>query len=239
MSDSYSQYPSPEQTGSSLDLGGSAWVPTQPAGSYVGPLSDDGYTPPAPDAPYSPPAGQPLPGYGQSSVPGYGQAAPGYGQAAPTYGQVAPTYGQSSVTGYGQPGYGQATPGYGQATPGYPGAYQDPGYQVYGPPAPVYAAQPYAYPAMMVPGQMIQTAYGPMVVGNKSRLAAGLLGIFLGWLGAGQFYRGNVILGIVQLIVSFVTFGFGALWGFIEGIVVLCSKPGSPYSLDSTGRLMT
>jgi len=240
MSDSYSQNPSP--SGSSLDLTGSTWVPTQPASTYIGPQpGDPGYQPATPE--YGQPApSQPLPAYGQSVAPegqlaSYGQSAPAYGQTTPAYGQPAPAYGQPTQA-YGQPApaYGQPTPTYGQPNP-----YNEQGYQVYGATPAPYAAAPYAYPAMgpMVPGQMVQTEFGPMVVGDKSKLAAGLLGIFLGSLGVGQFYRGNAVLGIVQLVVTIVTMGFGALWGFIEGIVVLCSKPGSPYSLDSTGRLMT
>ena len=234
MSDSYSQNPS--QAGSDLDLPGSVWVPTQPASTYIGPQpGDPGYQPATPEYGQATPS-QPLPGYGQSAAPA-GQSASGYGQSAPAYGQPAPAYGQPTPT------YGQPTPAYGQPTPTYgqPNPYNEQGYQVYGATPAPYAATPYAYPAMgpMVPGQMVQTDYGPMVVGDKSKLAAGLLGIFLGSLGVGQFYRGNTALGVVQLIVTFVTMGFGALWGFIEGIVVLCARPGSPYSLDSTGRLMT
>lgn len=55
----------------------------------------------------------------------------------------------------------------------------------------------------------------------KSKLAAGLLGIFLGGFGIHRFYLGYVGIGIVQIIVTLITFGFGALWGFIEGILIL------------------
>jgi TM2 domain-containing membrane protein YozV len=56
---------------------------------------------------------------------------------------------------------------------------------------------------------------------SKSRLAAGLLGIFLGGLGIHRFYLGYTTIGIIQIVVTVVTLGFGALWGFIEGIVIL------------------
>ncbi len=56
---------------------------------------------------------------------------------------------------------------------------------------------------------------------DKSRLAAGLLGIFLGGLGIHRFYLGYTTIGIIQIVVTIVTLGFGALWGFIEGIVIL------------------
>ena len=50
---------------------------------------------------------------------------------------------------------------------------------------------------------------------------AGLLGLFLGGLGVHRFYLGYVGIGIVQIIVTLITFGLGGLWGFIEGIFIL------------------
>lgn len=55
----------------------------------------------------------------------------------------------------------------------------------------------------------------------KSKLAAGILGIFLGGLGIHRFYLGYVGIGIAQIVVTVVTCGAGALWGFIEGILIL------------------
>jgi TM2 domain-containing membrane protein YozV len=55
----------------------------------------------------------------------------------------------------------------------------------------------------------------------KSKIVAGLLGIFVGWAGVHRFYLGFIGIGIIQIIVSIVTFGFGGLWGFIEGILLL------------------
>ena len=55
----------------------------------------------------------------------------------------------------------------------------------------------------------------------KSKMVAGLLGIFLGYFGAHSFYLGNTKKGIIQIVVSVVTLGIGALWGFIEGIMIL------------------
>lgn len=56
---------------------------------------------------------------------------------------------------------------------------------------------------------------------SKSRLVAGLLGIFLGWLGIHRFYLGHKGVGITQILVTLITFGFGGIWGFIEGILIL------------------
>ncbi len=59
----------------------------------------------------------------------------------------------------------------------------------------------------------------------RSKTAAGLLGVFLGGFGIGRFYTGHVGLGIAQLLTTFVTLGFGALWGVIDGIVMLAGRP--------------
>jgi TM2 domain-containing membrane protein YozV len=65
------------------------------------------------------------------------------------------------------------------------------------------------------------TAAGPAGVELKSKLVAGLLGIFIGSLGIHRFYLGYTTIGIVQIIVTVFTAGIGGLWGFIEGIMIL------------------
>lgn len=57
---------------------------------------------------------------------------------------------------------------------------------------------------------------------DKSKMVAGLLGIFLGSVGIHRFYLGFTTIGIIQIVVTLVTCGIGSLWGFIEGIVILC-----------------
>jgi TM2 domain-containing membrane protein YozV len=52
-------------------------------------------------------------------------------------------------------------------------------------------------------------------------VAAGLFGILLGGLGVHRFYLGHIGVGIAQIAVTLVTCGAGALWGFIEGILIL------------------
>lgn len=69
--------------------------------------------------------------------------------------------------------------------------------------------------------------------GQKSKLAAGLLGIFLGGFGVHRFYLGYVGIGIAQIAVTIVTCGIGAIWGFIEGILILT---GSGITTDAQGR---
>ena len=58
----------------------------------------------------------------------------------------------------------------------------------------------------------------------KQKLVAGLLGIFLGAWGIHQFYLGDSKKGIIRIIVTVVTCGIGGIWGFIEGIMILCGK---------------
>lgn len=57
---------------------------------------------------------------------------------------------------------------------------------------------------------------------GKSKIAAGLLGIFLGGLGVHKFYLGKVGMGVLYLLFCW-TF-IPALIGFIEGIVYLCES---------------
>lgn len=60
---------------------------------------------------------------------------------------------------------------------------------------------------------------------QKSSLAAGLLGIFLGWLGVHNFYLGYTGKAIAQLLITLLTCGAGSIisgiWGLVEGIQIL------------------
>ena len=85
-------------------------------------------------------------------------------------------------------------------------------------------------------------AAAPVGQSSKSKLAAGLLGIFLGGLGVHNFYLGNTGKAVAQLLltlVGWILLGLGpiaaAIWGFVEGIIILCSKPGSPWHKDANG----
>ena len=60
------------------------------------------------------------------------------------------------------------------------------------------------------------------VAGGKSKLVAGLLGIFLGGLGIHNFYLGYNKKAILQILLSCV--GVGGIWGLIDGILILCGK---------------
>lgn len=69
---------------------------------------------------------------------------------------------------------------------------------------------------------------------SKSRVAAGILGVLLGGIGVHRFYLGYIGIGIVQIVVSLVTFGIGGLWGFIEGVIILANGDWK----DSRGRVI-
>ena len=59
----------------------------------------------------------------------------------------------------------------------------------------------------------------------KSKIAAGLLGIFLGCFGVHNFYLGNTGKAVAQLLITvlscFVLSVVSAIWGLIEGILIL------------------
>lgn len=59
----------------------------------------------------------------------------------------------------------------------------------------------------------------------KSKIAAGLLGIFLGALGVHNFYLGFTGKAVAQLLISILSCGTlswaSAIWGLIEGILLL------------------
>lgn len=70
----------------------------------------------------------------------------------------------------------------------------------------------------------------------KSKIAAGLLGIFLGWLGVHRFYLGYNGIGVCQLLLTVLTCGYGAIlsgiWGLVEGILILFDV----INRDASGR---
>ena len=102
---------------------------------------------------------------------------------------------------------------------------------------------PVAQAGYAQPGYDVGAAYpaaGPYAADQKSKVAAGLLGIFLGCLGAHNFYLGNSGKAVAQLLITLLSLGFlaliSALWGFIEGILILSAQPGArPWGVDAYG----
>ena len=70
---------------------------------------------------------------------------------------------------------------------------------------------------------------------QKSKMAAGLLGIFLGSLGIHNFYLGYTGKAIAQLLISVLSCGILAfasgIWGLIEGVLILTGS----ISVDANG----
>lgn len=71
-----------------------------------------------------------------------------------------------------------------------------------------------------------------MVKSNKSRVAAGLLQIFLP--GVGRMYLGYAAYGVLQLVLAICTFGVLSLWSLIDGIIMLTGG----LKLDGYGRVL-
>ena len=82
-----------------------------------------------------------------------------------------------------------------------------------------------AYPVVAYPVQ------------QKSRIAAGLLGIFLGVFGIHNFYLGRTGVAVVQLLMTLLSVGFlavvVAIWSLIEGIMILAGS--SSFRTDARG----
>lgn len=168
---------------------------------------------------------------GQPPAQQYGQQNP-YGapqdpSSAPTPNAAAwsPVPQQSAADAPGSP-YGAPQPG----TSAQHGAYGSGAAPSYGAPQQPGGQQPYGAP---------QQPYGAaptVAAGNQgpSRVMCGILGIFLGGWGVHRFVMGYTTLGIIQIVVTLVTCGMGALWGFVEGIMILART--ETFQRDAHGR---
>ena len=105
-------------------------------------------------------------------------------------------------------------------------AYQQQAYQQQPYQQQAYQQQPYQQQAYQTNG------YPNMMTPPKSKMAAGLLGIFLGGFGVHNFYLGFTSKAVIQIVVSLITCGIGSLWGFIEGIMILTGS----INTDASGR---
>lgn len=223
------------------------------AGQVNNPTSDNAaqadynqpYIPQQNDAQMNHPESQPeTPAYDQNSA-AYTQPAQPAEPAVPAYDPNASAYSQ-----YGQPSQPaqSAQPSYGQpAAPAYDpnNAYAQPDYNQANYGQQGYAAPSYNQSVYTQPAYAQQPAYGqpvaPAGYAQKSKLAAGLLGIFLGCFGVHNFYLGNTGKAVAQLLLTVIGWiliigpAVAGIWGLVEGILILCSHYGSQWHRDAQG----
>lgn len=158
--------------------------------------------------------------------------SPQYGSAAPAYGQ--PTQpAQPAQPIYGQPTYGPTDYAQSAQTP----YYQEPTQPQYTQSAcnqpPTYAQQTYYQATQQQPG------YG---YAQKSKIVAGLLGLFLGTLGVHNFYLGYTGKAVAQLLLTLIGWIIligpiiSGIWALIEAVLILCSSYGSNWHRDGRGQ---
>ena len=59
------------------------------------------------------------------------------------------------------------------------------------------------------------------IPGAEKKMVAGILGIVLGGFGVHKFYLGYTKEGVIQIVITLVTCGVGAIVGLVEGIMYL------------------
>lgn len=135
-------------------------------------------------------------------------------------------------------------PGY-VAAPGQPAQPAQPGYAASQP------QQPPAQPGYTTAGQPAQPGYQPAqpvaaapAGAQKSKVAAGILGILLGSLGIHKFYLGYSKEGLIMILVSVLgsifTLGIAAgvmgIIGLVEGIIYLTKTDDEFYRTYELGQ---
>lgn len=135
------------------------------------------------------------------------------------------------------------TPAYDQNSAAYtqPAQPAEPAVPAYDPNASAYSQ----YGQTAQSAQTAQPSYGqpvaPAGYAQKSKLAAGLLGIFLGCFGVHNFYLGNTGKAVAQLLLTVIGWiliigpAVAGIWGLVEGILILCSHYGSQWHRDAQG----
>ena len=68
----------------------------------------------------------------------------------------------------------------------------------------------------------------------KRRWIAGSLGIVFGLFGVHRFYLGFYTIGIMQIIFTLATQGYGVMWGFIEAVLIISGH----IRKDAKGRFL-
>lgn len=82
--------------------------------------------------------------------------------------------------------------------------------------------------ATMVNNPAPTVSMNSAAVPGKSRVVAGLLGLFFGSLGVHNFYLGRTGRAVAQLLITvlscFLLSFISGIWGFIESILILCGN---------------
>jgi hypothetical protein len=111
-----------------------------------------------------------------------------------------------------------------------PGFAPQPTQPYYPPPTGQQYTVPPPSPGMGYANPAAPYGYDPITglpLSDKSKIAAGLLQLFLGNLGVGRFYTGHVGIGIAQLL----TCGGCGIWSLIDAIIILVNG-----GTDAQGR---
>ncbi|WP_439381792.1 DUF1707 domain-containing protein [Amycolatopsis lexingtonensis] len=126
-------------------------------------------------------------------------------------GRITPDEYETRVTdAYAAATLGNLRPLFRDLPPPHPGFFGPPPA-----PMPLYAPPP------SVPMPM-PYAQQPVPYSYRSKTVAGVLQIVLPF-GVGRFYTGQIGLGVLQLFICMITFGFGAIWPIIDGIMLLAN----------------
>lgn len=243
------QNPDPENVGSP-----DATAPERASGQAPRPEQQNPYAPgadasAAEDGPTWAPYGTAAPEQTDYSAPS--------AQQTPS-GQTPPADSAAGQNPYAQTGFAyddqaQAAPQYQQQPYGAQNPYdqgasggQQGGWQAYGQDSAQqgYAQQQYGQQyAQQQYGQPGYAYAGPAGYAPKSKIVAGILGIVLGAFGIHNFYLGRTTRAIVQLVITVVSFGtlafIPAVWGLVEGILILVSQPGTEWHRDGKGMELT
>ena len=132
------------------------------------------------------------------------------------YNMPGQQYNQPQQSGqYSQPSYNQPQQGEQYSQP----SYNQPQYD-----------QQLSYPQQSYQNQSYPSPYQKDYSGGqqKSKLVAGLLGIFLGAYGIHNFYLGNTKRALIQLLLTvlscFTLSVVAGIWGLVEGIMILAGS---------------
>ena len=123
-----------------------------------------------------------------------------------------------------------------------PYASQQPAQPFYGQPDYTQSAQPPYYQQQTQPRYEQPSYNQPPIYAQKSKIVAGLLGLFLGGLGVHNFYLGYTGKAVAQLLLTLIGWIIligpiiSGIWALIESVLILCSSYGSNWHRDGRGQ---